>query len=84
MVPGWSVLSSGIHASEDALKTSGHSVLQRDGGRPALGLLDPPCSCGSVCVCIGEGDRGRYRRAGNVRDDTHASHAGRSRLRMVL
>lgn len=50
MVPGWSVLSSGIHASEDALKTSGHSVLQRDGGRPALGLLDPPCSCGSVCV----------------------------------
>ncbi|KAL7385763.1 hypothetical protein ABVT39_027924 [Epinephelus coioides] len=32
------------------------------------------------CVCVTGGDRGRCRRAGNVRDDTHAAHAGRSRL----
>lgn len=87
MVPGWSALSSGVHASEDALAEKQRmwcDPSEKTVADPAPHSWIRRAAAGeSVCHC--EGDRGRCRRAGNVRDDTRAAaHAGRSRLTVAL
>lgn len=51
MVPGWSVLSSGIHTSEDALKTSGHGV-NRETVADRLSGSWIRRAAARVCVCV--------------------------------
>lgn len=70
MFPGWSVLSSGVHTSED-------SRYEQRMWCSSVGLTDRFLTGESAVelllesLTVTEGDRGRCRRAGNVRDDTH-------------
>lgn len=45
-----------------------------DAGRPALSSWIRRAAAGES-LCVTDGGRGRCRRTGNVRDDTHAAHA---------
>ena len=90
MVPGWSVLSSGVHTPEDPrlevqwMRTSGPDT-------PGSSLVDTARSCWRVSpllsVCVTGGDRGWCRRVCNVRDDTRThthTHTHKHTRRSVM
>lgn len=76
MVSGWSELSSGIHASEDCYE---QRMLCPSVALPARLFTHTLAVQLLESLCVTVGDRGRCRRDGNVRDDTH-THSSRREI----
>lgn len=81
MIPGWSPLLSGVHASEDALKAAAADALSFPSSVPSRGgahrLVAAPRRC---CrrECVTEGDRGGDEGGPPTSEMTHsAAHARR-------